>query len=113
MNSRTINNISELARRMHNARYNQGQGRMANIELNLQMLKMMHGNHAVNRVYNRAIKYMRQANEAKNRRKVASIKKAKHLFKMGPKIKAARKTMNYMHPNMLNEIMKHVRKPNN
>ena len=104
MNTRTVNQIINLARQSHNARFNQGQGRLMNINNNLTVIKRLHGAAAVNKVFNLASRYI------KNHRINRKVRTAAHRFKMGPRIKAARPTLNYLPPNIVQKISTLVRK---
>lgn len=103
MNTKAIVN---LAREAHNARRNQGQARLMQIANNLNMLKMNYGNDAVNKVYTMALRRIQKMNNRINQR----VKNAAHMFKMGPRIKAARPTLNYLPPNVVNIISREIRK---
>jgi len=104
MNARTVNQIINLARQSHNARSNSGQGRLMNINNNLTVLKRLHGTAAVNKVFNLASRHI------KNHRINRKVRNAAHRFKVGPRIKAARPTLNYLPPNIVQKISTLVRK---
>jgi hypothetical protein len=114
MNSNTIRRIKALAQNGYNARWDQGQGRIMNINMNLRMIKMNHNANDVNRIYNREYMAIAHNNRRKQRRKNLKVRNAAHRFKVGPRIKAAIKTnlIKNLAPNMQNEIMKLVRKRN-
>ena len=113
MNQYTINTIINLARAEHNARRNQGQRRLMNIGLHLEFLKeRLRRQHVapaqVNKVFNMAFRHIQKMN--KNYRVNQRVQNAVHRFKMGPRLKAARPTLNYLPPNVVKKISELVRK---
>lgn len=103
-----MNAIVNLARRTHNARRNQGQARLMQIQNNLNMLKMEYGNNAVNKVYRLALHHIRKM--SLNHRVNQRVKNAAHKFKVGPRVTAARPVLNYLPPNAVNKIVTEIRK---
>ena len=94
---------------MHNARRNQGQGRLMNIAIHLEILKENPARAAqVNKVFNMASRHIQKMN--KNYRVNQRVQNAVHRFKMGPRLKAARPTLNYLPPNVVKKISELVRK---
>lgn len=108
MNQNTINAIISLARAEHNARRNQGQGRLMNIAHHLEFLKENHPPDQVNKVFNMAYRHIQKM--SKNYRVNQRVQNAVHRFKMGPRLKAARPTLNYLPPNVVKKISELVRK---
>jgi hypothetical protein len=92
MNANTVNRIVNLARQSYNARHNQGQQRITQINQNLRNIEFNHGRNAVNRVFKVAYKSIKRENERKRNRAKTLVRNAAHRFKVGPRVAMFRKT---------------------
>jgi len=92
MNANTVNRIINLARQSYNARNNQGQQRITQINQNLRNIEFNHGRNAVNKVFRMAYGAIRRENERKNKRTKTLVRNAAHRFKVGPRLAKFRKS---------------------
>jgi hypothetical protein len=102
MNKKTVNAIVNLAREAYNARRNQGQARLMQIQNNLNILKYTHGNAVVTAVYRQALRRIAKINNL--------VLNAAHKFKVGPRVKTARPVLNYLPSIAVNKIVTEIRK---